>query len=109
MAIMIVIAGALLALLPAAPAPAVEVELLRNGGFEAAGTSSGWRADSWAGEAAAPMADTGYVPYQKPPERFRRELRLIGHAGAPAVMIYLYSTLRQSPELREVIAEELAN
>lgn len=57
---------------------------------------------------AAPMADTGYVPYHKPPERFRRELRLIGHAGAPAVMIYLYSTLRQSPELRQVIAEELA-
>ena len=58
---------------------------------------------------AAPMADTGYVPYQKPPERFRRELRLIGHAGAPAVMIYLYSTLRQSPELRRVIADELAD
>ncbi len=58
---------------------------------------------------AAPMADTGYVPYHKPPERFRRELRLISHAGAPAVMIYLYSTLRQSPELRRVIAEELAD
>ncbi len=58
---------------------------------------------------AAPMADTGYVPHHKPPERFRRELRLISHAGAPAVMIYLYSTLRQAPELRAVIAEELAD
>ncbi|MEA3401692.1 MAG: family 10 glycosylhydrolase [Armatimonadota bacterium] len=58
---------------------------------------------------AAPMADTGYLPHEKPPERFRRELRLIGHAGAPAVMIYLYSTLRHAPELRQVIGEELAD
>jgi len=57
---------------------------------------------------AAPMADTGYFGHHKPPERFRRELRLIGHAGAPAVMIYLYSTLSRAPELREVIAAELA-
>ncbi len=58
---------------------------------------------------AAPMADTGYVPNQKPAERFRRELRLIGDAGAPAVMVYLYSTLVRDPELRAVIAEELAD
>ncbi len=58
---------------------------------------------------AAPMADTGYFGHQKPAERFRRELRLIGDAGAPAVMIYLYSTLVRDPELRAVIAEELAD
>ncbi len=58
---------------------------------------------------AAPMADTGYYGHHKPADRFRRELRLINHAGAPAVMVYPYSTLRRVPELREVIAEELAD
>ena len=58
---------------------------------------------------AAPMADTGYFGHQKPSERFRRELRLIGDAGAPAVMVYLYSTLMRDPELRATIAEELAD
>jgi hypothetical protein len=58
---------------------------------------------------AAPMADTGYLPNEKPADRFRRELRLISNAGAKSVMVYLYATLRQSPELREVIAEELAD
>ena len=56
---------------------------------------------------AAPMADTGYFGHQKPVERFRRELRLIADAGAPAVMVYLYSTLVRDPELRALIAEEL--
>jgi hypothetical protein len=56
---------------------------------------------------AAPMADTGYFGHHKPPERFRRELRLVADAGAPAVMIYLYSTLVRAPDLRAVIAEEL--
>jgi len=58
---------------------------------------------------AAPMADTGYLPNEKPPERFRRELRLINYAGAKDIMIYLYSTLSNRPELRKVIAEELAD
>ena len=58
---------------------------------------------------AAPMADTAYLNWAKSPDRFRRELRLINHAGAPAVMIYLYSTLRHTPELRATIAEELAD
>ncbi|GEM_PF-5512671 len=58
---------------------------------------------------AAPMADTGYFGYHKPSERFRRELRLIGDAGAPALMVYLYSTLVRDPELRATIAEELAD
>ncbi|HCU35260.1 MAG TPA: hypothetical protein DGT21_07285 [Armatimonadetes bacterium] len=57
---------------------------------------------------AAPMADTAYRAYAKSPERYRRELRLINHAGADAVMIYLYSTLRYEPSLREAIAVELA-
>lgn len=57
---------------------------------------------------AAPMADTAYRAYAKSPERYRRELRLINHAGADAVMIYLYSTLRHEPALREAIAAELA-
>jgi len=55
---------------------------------------------------AAPMADTAYVRWAKSPKRFRRELRLINHAGAEAVMVYLYNTLRQKPELRAMIAEE---
>lgn len=55
---------------------------------------------------AAPMADTAYTGWAKSPERFRRELRLIRHAGAEAVMVYLYSTLRAKPELRKLIAEE---
>lgn len=56
---------------------------------------------------AAPMADTGYFGHHKPTERFRRELRLVADAGAPAVMVYLYSTLMRDPELRATIAEEL--
>ncbi len=58
---------------------------------------------------AAPMADTAYLDWAKSPERFRRELRLISHAGARDIMIYLYSTLRHKPELREAIAQELAD
>ncbi len=58
---------------------------------------------------AAPMADTGYLPNEKPADRFRRELRLISDAGAKSVMIYLHATLRRSPELRQVVAEELAD
>jgi len=58
---------------------------------------------------AAPMADTAYLDWAKSPDRFRRELRLISDAGAPAVMIYLYSTLRHKPELRAAIAAELAD
>jgi len=56
---------------------------------------------------AAPMADTAYTAWAKSPERFRRELRLIRHAGAEAVMVYPYSTLRAKPELRRLIAQEL--
>ncbi len=56
---------------------------------------------------AAPMADTGYFGHHKPTERFRRELRLVADAGAPAVMVYLYSTLVRDPKLRATIAEEL--
>ncbi len=55
---------------------------------------------------AAPMADTAYSRWAKSPERFRRELRLISHAGAKAVMVYLYNTLRRKPGLRAMIAEE---
>jgi len=55
---------------------------------------------------AAPMADTAYTAWAKSPERFRRELRLIREAGAEAVMLYPYSTLRARPELRKMIAEE---
>ncbi len=58
---------------------------------------------------AAPMADTAYLKWAKSPERFRRELRLISHAGARDIMIYLYSTLRQKPELRETIRQELTD
>ena len=56
---------------------------------------------------AAPMADTAYTNWAKSPERFRRELRLIRHAGAQAVMVYPYSTLRAKPLLRRMLAEEL--
>jgi hypothetical protein len=58
---------------------------------------------------AAPMADTAYRAYAKSPQRFRRELRLINHAGAKDIMIYLYSTLRYKPDLRDAIAAELAD
>jgi len=58
---------------------------------------------------AAPMADTAYLNWAKSPDRFRRELRLISHAGARDIMVYLYSTLRHKPELREAISKELAD
>ncbi|MFO7947420.1 MAG: family 10 glycosylhydrolase [Armatimonadota bacterium] len=57
---------------------------------------------------AAPMCDVGYYGHHKPPERLRRELRLISHAGAPDIMVYLYSTLVRAPELRQVLTEEFA-
>jgi len=58
---------------------------------------------------AAPMADTAYLGWEKSPERFRRELRLIYQAGARDVMIYLYSTLRGTPALRALLAEEFGD
>ncbi len=57
---------------------------------------------------AAPMADTAYLKWAKSPERFRREIRLIAHAGAPAIMVYPWSTLKHKPELRQCIKEEFS-
>ncbi len=58
---------------------------------------------------ASPMADTAYLGWEKTPERFRRELRLIYEAGARDLMVYPYSTLRGTPGLREMLAEEFAD
>jgi len=58
---------------------------------------------------AAPMADTAYLGWEKTPERFRRELRLIYEAGARDIMVYPYSTLRGTPGLREMLAQEFAD
>ncbi|HUS81118.1 MAG TPA: hypothetical protein VM283_07600 [Armatimonadota bacterium] len=76
--LLVAIATALLVLLPGEQARAVEVELLRNGDFEAAAIPTAWRADSWAGEATATI--------DAPAHGGERALRLTGPTdGATAV------------------------
>ena len=50
-ALLLVPAGLLLA--PASRAQAIDLELLRNGDFEAGDQPTGWRAEAWVGDAAA--------------------------------------------------------
>ena len=60
-----------------------------------------------AGMKAAPMLDTSYAPWDKTPQRFVQELRHVYDAGARGLMVFLYSTLRYRPQLRDAIAREL--